>query len=557
MTSDRLPIRCAATVVLVREGRSALEFLMVTRRSSATHFSGACVFPGGVVDEADQDPRVLQRVTGLAESEANRRLRLDSGALAYWPAAVRECYEETGILLAREESGQPLSRERLEQLRPRREALVSGRLGFAELLQSERLLIPADEIVYFAHWITPPIQPQRFDTRFFIALAPEGQEPATNDAELEQGVWLSARQVLEAAGRKELKLAFPTRHTLESLGQFASSAAVLAHARGLEEIEVNRPCLAQGRDGAKLFRLGDPPYAEIHWADPQQTGTWTYDWQPGAVRTLDRYVSRILAPNAGPLTGPGTNTYLVGTTDCAVIDPGPDDPAHIEAILAAGAGRIRWIVLTHTHEDHSAGVQALQRATGARVAGRTAPSTHENVAVSLDRVLADGDTIELGETTLTAIQTPGHASNHVCLLFQPTRMLFTGDHVMQGSTVVISPPDGNMRAYLRSLERLAGLDIAILAPGHGYLIGNPGAELMRLVRHRLAREQKVRKALNEAGGTATLETLLPRVYDDVPAQVHGLARRSLFAHLEKMVEDGELACTEDRYSILRAPSRAG
>jgi glyoxylase-like metal-dependent hydrolase (beta-lactamase superfamily II) len=172
-------------------------------------------------------------------------------------------------------------------------------------------------------------------------------------------------------------------------------------------------------------------------------------------------------------------------------------------------------------------------------------------------VLADGDTIELGETTLTAIQTPGHASNHVCLLLQPTRMLFTGDHVMQGSTVVISPPDGNMRAYLRSLERLAELDIAILAPGHGYLIGNPGAELMRLVRHRLAREQKVRKALNEAGGTATLETLLPRVYDDVPAQVHGLARRSLFAHLEKMVEDGELACTEDRYSILRAPSRAG
>jgi glyoxylase-like metal-dependent hydrolase (beta-lactamase superfamily II) len=196
-------------------------------------------------------------------------------------------------------------------------------------------------------------------------------------------------------------------------------------------------------------------------------------------------------------------------------------------------------VLTHTHRDHSPGALALHEATGAPIAGRAAraDSVHD-AHVPFDRVLTDGDVVKVDGTQLQVVHTPGHASNHLCYLLTATRMLFTGDHVVQGSTVVIGPPDGNMNAYLRSLERVNSLDVAIFAPGHGYLIGQPRSEVTRLIAHRLSREAKVRTALSEAGGRATLEALLPRVYDDVPSTLHPVAARSLRAHLEKLAEDG-------------------
>lgn len=276
------------------------------------------------------------------------------------------------------------------------------------------------------------------------------------------------------------------------------------------------------------------------------------DLLPGAPRKLDRYVTRLVAPNAGILTGPGTNTYLVGEQELAVIDPGPVDAAHLEAILATGAGRIRWILCTHTHLDHAAAATSLQQATGAKIAAMTKAASvaggEHNVRLVLDRPLAEGDAVELEGLSVRAVHTPGHASNHLCFLLPETGMLFTGDHVMQGSTVVIEPPDGNMRAYLHSLRRLLALDINTLAPGHGYLIENPHAEAERLIAHRMARENKVRQALLEAGGSATLATLLPRVYNDVPQTLHPLAARSLRAHLEKLIEDGELRLVGENYS---------
>ena len=265
-----------------------------------------------------------------------------------------------------------------------------------------------------------------------------------------------------------------------------------------------------------------------------------YELLPGVPQKLDRYVTRIIAPNAGVLTGPGTNTYLVGDGDLAVIDPGPEDAAHVRTIVAAGAGRIRWILCSHTHQDHAGSAVTLAKATGAKLAGMPAAPTEHDVRFVFDRPLLDGETLEIGGVSLRTVGTPGHASNQLCFLLESTRMLFTGDHIMQGSTVVIWPPDGNMGAYLRSLRRLLTLDIAIVAPGHGYLIGNPAAETERLIQHRLARENKVRQMLRQAGGQATLEALLPRVYDDVSPAIHPLAARSLQAHLDKLVEDGEL-----------------
>jgi glyoxylase-like metal-dependent hydrolase (beta-lactamase superfamily II) len=154
--------------------------------------------------------------------------------------------------------------------------------------------------------------------------------------------------------------------------------------------------------------------------------------------------------------------------------------------------------------------------------------------------------------TLRAIHTPGHASNHLCFMLEETRMLFTGDHVMQGSTVVINPPDGDMRAYLRSLETLLAEDIAILAPAHGYLMGTPHKELRRLIAHRLAREEKVLAALRKHQ-PASLETLVPVVYDDVPARIHGWAARSLTAHLDKLVAEGRARAKGGRFTLVESP----
>jgi glyoxylase-like metal-dependent hydrolase (beta-lactamase superfamily II) len=238
-----------------------------------------------------------------------------------------------------------------------------------------------------------------------------------------------------------------------------------------------------------------------------------------------------------------------------VIDPGPPDEAHIEALLRAGEGRIRWILCTHTHVDHAEGVAKLQQATGARVAAMPmAPGVSEsdagehNVELVLDHVLTEEESLEIDGMPVRVLFTAGHASNHLCFLLPETGMLFTGDHIMQGSTVVIWPPDGDMRAYLQSLRRLRTFDLNILAPGHGYLIGRPHAEIERLIQHRLAREEKVRNGLAKAGKSATLEALLPLVYDDVAKALHPVAARSLEAHLDKLVEEGEVLCTEGRYT---------
>src|ERR1700750_1598840 len=200
----------------------------------------------------------------------------------------------------------------------------------------------------------------------------------------------------------------------------------------------------------------------------------------GTPVTIAPGIVRLTAPNPGVMTGPGTNSYIVGDSELVLVDPGPDIAAHIDALLAVVGTRLKWIVCTHTHLDHSPAAGAVKNATGARIPGRVAAQDgRQDVAFAPDRVLGDGDTLSAGATTLKAIHTPGHASNHLCYLLERQRMLFTGDHVMQGSTVIINPPDGDMRAYLASLERVLALDVAILAPGHGYLIGLPQREVRR------------------------------------------------------------------------------
>jgi glyoxylase-like metal-dependent hydrolase (beta-lactamase superfamily II) len=251
-------------------------------------------------------------------------------------------------------------------------------------------------------------------------------------------------------------------------------------------------------------------------------------------------VRRLTAPNAGVMTGPGTNTYLLGAgDDWAVIDPGPADARHLEAVLAAAPGAIRYILVTHTHRDHSPGAAALKSATGALLLGRTTPHPHwQDPTFVPDRELQPEERLRVtDETTLRVLHTPGHASNHLCFLLEEERILFTGDHIIQGSTVVIDPPDGDMAAYLDSLESLLLERLEYLAPGHGTLMPQPHAAIRALIQHRLAREGKVLAALSRAQ-PAELVALVRRVYAEVPPERHPLAERSLLAHLLKLETEG-------------------
>jgi len=270
---------------------------------------------------------------------------------------------------------------------------------------------------------------------------------------------------------------------------------------------------------------------------------------PGKVVQLSPLVRRITAPNPGMMTGPGTNTYIIGTSALALIDPGPESDAHLDAMLNVVGDRLRWILCTHTHMDHSPGAAALKVATGAEVIGmRAPPQANQDASFAPDRLLENRGVLDCGAFTLLAVHTPGHASNHLCYLLDRERLLFTGDHIMQGSTVVISPPDGDMVDYLKSLAMLLELDIAQIAPGHGHPIEQPHDEARRLIAHRLKREQKVVDAFT-VSNPATLDELVTIVYSDTPQRLHQAARRSLHAHLIKLEREGRVGQEGERWKL--------
>jgi glyoxylase-like metal-dependent hydrolase (beta-lactamase superfamily II) len=258
-----------------------------------------------------------------------------------------------------------------------------------------------------------------------------------------------------------------------------------------------------------------------------------------------------VAGNAGMMTGPGTNTYVFGERERTVLDPGPEDAAHLEAIMAAG-GDIRWILSTHTHRDHSPLVVKLAQRTGAAVIGLPPPRDgRQDESFTPTHAPADGERLLLGGVAVTAIHTPGHASNCVCYLLEREGVLFTGDHVLEGVSPVILPPDGDMSAYLASLDKLMPLQFDRIAPGHGDLIPEPKRVIELLRAHRIARENKV---LRRLAGTpdATLAALTPLVYDDVPADRHQWASLTLEAHLIKLEREGRVARRDGHWRSIQA-----
>jgi glyoxylase-like metal-dependent hydrolase (beta-lactamase superfamily II)/8-oxo-dGTP pyrophosphatase MutT (NUDIX family) len=540
--------RQAASLIVLRDSPRGPEVLMLRRAERpGDQNSGAAVFPGGLLDPADG--AIAPLCDGVDSAAANARLELAEGGLNYWIAAVRECFEEAGLLFATDAQGRrvALDERPADELRALREALHGNRMGMSDLCERLGVRIDLGALDYYSHWLTPLGMPKIFDTRFFITRAPEGQTARHDETETVELLWLTPAEALDKT--RGLKLVNVTSVTLKALAAFGSAQAAIDAARAQASVPLIRPRLATTPQGRRPIMPGEWAYAEIGRLDPEGRGHVSTDLAPGVPVWLSPRVLRVTAPNGSMMTGPGTNSYYVGVPggdDWTLIDPGPDDEAHVRALLAAAPGPVRRILVTHTHKDHSPAAAALKAATGATTHGRVAahPEWQDN-EFRPDRVLGHGDRLALGEgVTLRVLHTPGHASNHLCYLLEEEKLLFTGDHIMQGSTVVINPPDGDMAVYLASLRLLLAEDLDWLAPGHGFLIDQPHAAVNKLIAHRLQREAKVLAAVQQLG-PAPEAALLAQVYADTPAHLHGVALRSLRAHLQKLEAEGRVHMADD------------
>ena len=279
----------------------------------------------------------------------------------------------------------------------------------------------------------------------------------------------------------------------------------------------------------------------------------------GRAGTVAPGVRRIVCNNPGPFTFHGTNSYVVGEGEVAVIDPGPDDADHVEALTRAVAGEtVSHVIVTHTHIDHSPATRAFARAVGAPIVGAlpAPPADGEPPMEAADHEfepdihLADGEAIAGPGWTLTPVFTPGH--NHHCFALAEGGILFSGDHVMGWNTTIVSPPDGNMGDYLRSLETCIAREDSLYLPGHGPPIERPRPFVRAYLKHRRMREGQILRCLED--GQATVPAMVGRMYAHLPERMRWAAGRSVLAHLEHMVETGRIACdgpptAEARYRL--------
>ena len=530
--------RAAATVLLLRDtADGALEVLMTRRSAQASFAPGAYVFPGGGIDALD----------AASHAAADRRPTQTDTHLTQAIAAIRESFEELGILLARH-AGDGRMADAADI------AALDRHAPFVAQCQARGLRLAADGVFVLAHWTADRDLPKRFDVPFLVARMPDGQEPVADEAEQFEPVWVRPADALARHDAGQFFMIFPTIRTLERLARFADTNAVLAAVAGEAPLWTSCPRagLRAGKESRHMEH--EPEFGELAMVCPDGQIVHPLDWQSERPVPLRKNLQRLTAPNPGVMTGPGTNSYLVGdpATGYIAIDPGPADAEHLERLWRAAGGDIRMIVCTHSHPDHSPGAAPLQALCAQ--AGHpappilglpSAPTARAASHFEPERSLQNGELLTLkgqapeGEIThtLQVVHTPGHAANHVCLLLVEDALLFSGDHILNGSTTVIDPPDGNMADYLDSLDRLdalcAGHGVEFILPAHGYVLGDARGTIARLKAHRLAREAKVIAAMQALPG-GTVEDWVRHAYDDVPPRLWPVAQRSLLAHVERI-----------------------
>ncbi len=528
--------RPAATVLLLRDvgaesrigAESGIEVLMTRRSTTASFAPGAYVFPGGGIDAADvQAHRIAARRPTQSDLHLTQAI-----------AAIRESFEELGVLLARHADGRPANDSDIAALRRDQ--------PFAAQCEAEGLQLSADQVFVLAHWVTDRDLPRRFDVPFLVARMPPDQAPVADEAEQFEPVWVRPADALARHEAGDFFIIFPTIRTLQRLQQFSTVDAVLQACAGESPLWTSCPRAGLLRGAEARFMEHESAYGELELVSPDGQLLHHLDWNTGEPVPLLHNVTRLTAPNPGVMTGPGTNSYLVGDphTGYIAIDPGPNDAEHLHKLWRAANGDIRLIVCTHSHPDHSPGARPLQALCESRppILGLpSAPTARPASEFVPDRALTDGEQLCLtgqgAPHTLEVLFTPGHAANHLCLVLLQDGLLFSGDHILNGSTTVVDPPDGNMTDYLDSLDRLSAAcgqyGIEFILPAHGYVIGAARHAIAKLKAHRLQREAKVMKAMRERPG-GSIEDWVALAYDDVPPRMWPVAQRSLLAHVQRL-----------------------
>jgi 8-oxo-dGTP pyrophosphatase MutT (NUDIX family) len=392
--------RPAATIVVVRDAPAGLEVLLLRRAEKGDHNSGAWVFPGGLLDAGDR--RCHAACNGLDDARASVVLGLPEGGLDYYVAAIRESFEEAGILFAVDQRGQPIDTlvDSGTPLAALREPLHRGDVAFADVCHDFGLRLAADQLFYIAHWVTPPGRAKRFDTRFFLAVLPQGQTTSHDELETVDHVWLRPVEALSSENSRRLMT--PTRSVIATIGRFERTQALLAWARSPREVLTVAPRLGRDSAGVRPVQPHEPAWAELGFVDPHGQGTAWCELRPGQAAPLAPGVLRVTAPG-------GANSYLVGTGEgWAAIDPGPADASHLAALAAAAPGGIRAILCTSGAP--SEGAQALHERTGAPL---QRPDAGETIALA-------------GGQTLRVLAPAGTAGRRMFLLVEH-KILLTGD----------------------------------------------------------------------------------------------------------------------------------
>ena len=522
------PTRPAATILLLRDAPQGFEVLMTRRSATASFAPGAYVFPGGVIDAADHD----------AHGFAAHRPTQGGEALTQAAAAIRESFEELGVLFARHADGRWATPDDI--------AALDRHAPFFAQCRARGLQLAADQVYVLAHWITDRDLPRRFDVSFLVARMPEGQTPVADEAEQFEPVWVRPADALARHEAGQFFMIFPTIRTLEHLAKYADVDAVLAACAADRPLWSSCPRAGFVAGADTRYMEHEMAYGELALVSPDGQLVHHLDWRADQPVPLLKNVTRVTAPNPGVMTGPGTNSYLVGDphTGYIAIDPGPDDPQHVERLWRAAGGDIRLVLCTHSHPDHSPGARPLQAlcANKPPILGiASKPTARPASAFAPDREIGDGEEVFVQgggvRHTLRAVHTPGHAANHTCFVLVEDGLLFSGDHILNGSTTVIDPPDGDMSAYLESLDKLTHAcerhGIEFILPAHGWVLGFAPRAIARLKSHRLAREAKVIAAMR-ARPAGSMDDWVKLAYDDVPPRMWPVAKRSLLAHVQRI-----------------------
>ncbi|MFN2492776.1 MAG: MBL fold metallo-hydrolase, partial [Pyrinomonadaceae bacterium] len=450
---------------------------------------GYHAFPGGQFDSADAEVDVKN----CAEAET----------CAAISCSARELFEETRVLVAR--GAHALTQgQRISLL----DDLETGRMSWPALLRHYDLYLDAEDFNFAGRWVTPPFSARRFDTWFFTVMCPPKQLAyVSGDAELESGEWIAASAAFASWQRSELIAVPPVLHALKTL--------------------------SGGLTNNLTQRFLAVPHAH---REP--------------VRRIEFRPNYICYPVRTPTKPPATHTncYLIYTSrEILIIDPGSTYEEEQQALATCLAelideGRIaRRIVLTHVHPDHIGGVNALRNQLGDQIVVAAHRETAEALVdtIRVDRFIEDNEEIKLigdPEIRLRAMHTPGHARGHLCFYAPRTGTLISGDNIVGLGSVLIDPPEGNMRDYLASLNRMRALpDLSILLGGHGPAIANPYTKIDEYISHRLDREHKILEAIQQ--GAATPKEVVARVYADVSPKAHAMAERAVLAHVEKLIDD--------------------